>query len=248
VRPQLLLDSQSTHFLSTQLFTENLSSTLKKKEKMAFNRIKTSPVWQTYLLKVASVLAIAYFPITGSRSIGGNLGSGSTSTGGGGLLVTFDPPPTEIAPEPPIVYRESELNTNPSANISGSGSRASSSFATESGESTSSSKNPCALVSMSFMDGKDGKLMSYEEKSLISILHPQFDVSHGIVPNIMYKGTLRLSYIILILLYITNQIMLVYVLYHTSHLPTCEIFFIVNSFVLLVRKIMLSLSYCHFPF
>lgn len=47
---------------------------------------------------------------------------------------------------------------------------------------------PCALVTMSLLEGRDGKLMSEDEKTRISVSHDIYDVSQGIVPTIVYEG------------------------------------------------------------
>ncbi|OXA61797.1 Protocadherin Fat 1 [Folsomia candida] len=48
--------------------------------------------------------------------------------------------------------------------------------------SSSSSGSPCALL----VSNTAEKVVSYEEKSLLAVSHHAFDVSHGIVPNVLY--------------------------------------------------------------
>lgn len=50
--------------------------------------------------------------------------------------------------------------------------------------SSSSSGSPCALL----VSNTAEKVVSYEEKSLLAVSHHAFDVSHGIVPNVLYTG------------------------------------------------------------
>jgi len=193
---------------------------------MAFNWIG---IWLKLgvVVKVVAILVILCFPITGSRSIGGNLGSGSSS--GGGLLVTFDPPPTDNTPESQPSSGDEELSVSTDSSGSGgtsdggfrsndssSSNSNSSSGSSSSTSATSSINNPCALVSMSLLDEKDGKLMSYEEKSLLSISHQSFDVSHGIVPNILYKGKISFYSIIQYALVLCDDFLLSLITLHNK--------------------------------
>ncbi|CAL8100723.1 unnamed protein product [Orchesella dallaii] len=62
----------------------------------------------------------------------------------------------------------------------------------ESGNNITVVASPCALVTMSLLDGRDGKLMAYDDKTLISVSHETFDVSQGIVAGVIYQVVLEI--------------------------------------------------------
>lgn len=110
------------------------------------------------------------FPMTGSRSVGTR--SGIISEPVSSIEVSDNTKNTD----------ESRFTTN------GESEESDQSVFSSDNNVTVVKTNPCALVTMSLLDGRDGKFMPYEDKILISVAHQIFDVSQGIVPTIIYEG------------------------------------------------------------
>lgn len=133
----------------------------------------------SYLLSMCLLVStFLTFPMIGSRSLG------SSGSGGGVSVVSLDNldergSPKSTISEDGVGGASDEEAEIPSPGVNGNSSSASSS---------SVQTTPCSLVTMSLLDGRDGRLMAYDDKTLITVSHDIFDVSQGIVPTIVYQG------------------------------------------------------------
>lgn len=98
--------------------------------------------------------------MTGSRSLGSGISVVSLDTSDEAGLSTLPDASSDEEPGPPGVNSSTSSVTT----------------------------TPCSLVTMSLIDGRDGTLMAYDDKTLITVSHELFDVSQGIVPTIVYQG------------------------------------------------------------
>lgn len=114
------------------------------------------------------------FPMIGSRSLG------SSGSGGGVSVVSLDNL-DERGSQKSIVSEGGSVASDEETEIPSTG--ANGNFSSSSVQTT-----PCSLVTMSLLDGRDGRLMAYDDKTLITVSHDIFDVSQGIVPTIVYQG------------------------------------------------------------
>lgn len=108
------------------------------------------------------LLSFSTLPMTGSRQLGNGVS-----------VVSLEPEVGPLSTLEDVVGSEEE--TDVSSGISNS-------------TTPSISTSPCSLVTMSLLDGRDGKLMAYDDKTLITVKHDVFDVSQGIVPTVVYQG------------------------------------------------------------
>jgi hypothetical protein len=142
------------------------------------------------------LVIVCLLPIIGSRSIGGSLGSG------GGLL---RPVVVPTSADSSVIEKRAVSPSHVNQGIITSALEEESTTKVEiddgeekegdedviskldsSGDDVrGDSSNPCALLATMALANQ---LNSFQQKSLISVSHNVFDVSHGIVPDILYSG------------------------------------------------------------
>jgi hypothetical protein len=145
------------------------------------------------------LVIVCWLPIIGSRSIGGSLGSG------GGLLRPVVVPTSESSDSSSVIEKRAVSPSHVNQGIITSALEEESTTKVEiddgeekegdedvinkldsSGDDVrGDSSNPCALLATMALANQ---LNSFQQKSLISVSHNVFDVSHGIVPDILYSG------------------------------------------------------------
>lgn len=140
-------------------------------------------------------------PLIGSRSIGRSVGLGD------GLTPNDRPPETVTFPSfepeslpylrkrspPPVLNRDANYPIGDTLAAVLEESTEKGDFQEEKSDVISKldlsrdegNSSPCALLSPI---GTAGGLSSYQEKPLITVSHELFEVSYGVVPDVMYKG------------------------------------------------------------